>query len=134
MLSTTVEHLEKEAGGDRSRIVAYFKTLDDLGVGVFIPGRKGHPSRFQWNYSSQCIGKIAAGENLELEPVSSDADDGSREPEIRNRMSGMVEHNFQVRPQVRVSFTLPVDLNEKEARRLAEFIRTLPFDTEFDER
>jgi hypothetical protein len=38
----------------------------------------------------------------------------------------MVAHGFHLRPQMQVTLTLPSDLNEKEAERLAKFISALP--------
>lgn len=37
-------------------------------------------------------------------------------------------HGFQLRPDLLVSFRLPADLTTPEAARLADFIKTLPFD------
>jgi hypothetical protein len=40
----------------------------------------------------------------------------------------MFVHTFQLRSNLTVSFRLPSDLRPTEAGRLADFIRTLPFD------
>jgi hypothetical protein len=40
----------------------------------------------------------------------------------------LLEHQFRLRRDVRVSFRLPADFNSAEASRLADFIKTLPFD------
>lgn len=39
-----------------------------------------------------------------------------------------VQHRFQVRPNMSVTVTLPEDLTQKEAQRLSDFLRTLPFE------
>ena len=39
----------------------------------------------------------------------------------------MTRHSFQLRPDASIALELPSDLTQLEARRLAEFIRTLPF-------
>jgi hypothetical protein len=38
-----------------------------------------------------------------------------------------LEHSFQLRPGLRITLTLPTDLTRSEARRLAIFLKSLPF-------
>ncbi len=42
--------------------------------------------------------------------------------------AGTIGHRFVLRPDFQVQLELPQDLNQREANRLAEFIRTLPFE------
>lgn len=48
----------------RSSIVRAFRSLDALGVGRFIPGRKGHATRFEWLEKSLLVRGAATGEPL----------------------------------------------------------------------
>ena len=48
--------------------------------------------------------------------------DGIEEPQ------SVLVHPFQLRPGLRITIKLPVDLTSKEAERLAGFIRQVPFD------
>src|SRR5262245_60082571 len=45
----------------RWEVVAAFKELAKLGIGDFIIGRRGQPSRFQWRVSMIRAGKAAQG-------------------------------------------------------------------------
>jgi hypothetical protein len=47
----------------RHVIIDTLRRLDALGIGRFIPGRKGYPTRFEWNEKSMHVQRIAtAGE------------------------------------------------------------------------
>ncbi len=60
-----------------------------------------------------------------MEP--SEEDNGDEEDE-RFDPAGTIMHKFQLRPHWQVDLALPLDLTEREAARLSEFIKTLPFD------
>jgi hypothetical protein len=45
----------------RHIVVRVFRSLDALGIGRFIPGRKGNVTRFQWYEKSLRVGALAAG-------------------------------------------------------------------------
>jgi hypothetical protein len=47
----------------RSAIIRAFRRLDILGIGRFIPGRKGHPTRFEWYVKSLSVRSLAEGKN-----------------------------------------------------------------------
>ena len=107
----------------RADLVRVLRALQGLGAGLFILGRKGHPSRFRWIVSSVQLGKAAAGEEVSLQvPVAPEA------PSRERDRSDVISHRFVLRPDFNVSFLLPSDLSTSEASRLADFIRTLPFD------
>jgi len=48
------------APSPRSAVVRVFRCIDALGVGRFIPGRKGHATRFEWHEKSLSIRGLAA--------------------------------------------------------------------------
>lgn len=48
----------------RSAIIRAFRRLDVLGVGRFIPGRKGYPSRFEWHMRSLRVREFASSEGV----------------------------------------------------------------------
>ena len=39
-----------------------------------------------------------------------------------------IKHSYRLRPDFIVQIELPADLNAREAERLADFIKTLPFE------
>jgi hypothetical protein len=103
----------------RGEIVDVFKKLAEFGCGSFLVGRRGAASRFVWDVSLRSVGKAAMGQGT-VEAVSEETDeeDGPM-PSIR--------HEFSLRPDFRVQIELPANLTAREAARLADFIRTLPF-------
>lgn len=122
---TSVERAARKAGVDYSSMLQVFRELDEIGVGRFIPGRHGHASRISWHYSIQSLGKIALGKGRKLDSVSPDAE--TEEPEASSLADGAeVEHEFQLRSDLKIKFALPSDLSEREAERLGAFLKTLP--------
>lgn len=97
----------------RPNLIAALKRLEEAGVGRFIVGRRGRPSRFRWNEEPQAAaGHVGRRDERSPAPVC------------------LVRHRFVLRPNLTVEFDLPEDLNRAEARRLAQFIETLPFETD----
>jgi len=47
----------------RSAVIRAFRRLDVLGIGRFVPGRKGHATRFEWYTKSRSIRSLAGGDN-----------------------------------------------------------------------
>ncbi len=107
---------------DRSSIVEVFRKLAEIGFGHFVIGRRGAPSRFEWTVSLQSVGKAAMGHG-EVEAV---ADNEIEEEESSSPQP--VRHEYRLRPDFTARLELPADLTAREAIRLADFIRTLPFD------
>jgi hypothetical protein len=105
----------------RAELVQVFRELQDLGAGVFVVGRKGHPSRFRWSVSATQLARSAAGDD---EPVQLTA-----LPSAPREFSDVIAHRFVLRPNFTVTFQLPSDLSSTEASRLSDFLRTLPFNS-----
>jgi len=83
--------------------VKFFRKLEELGFGKFIVGRHRHPSRFRWNVT---------------EPKSNgDTVD-----------SAMQNVSYPLRADLKIEFNLPTNLTRREAERLSDFIKTLPFE------
>jgi hypothetical protein len=101
-----------------------FRRLHDLEYGVFKEGRRGHPSRFEWNTRSMEVGKVARGENLTIAQIEDDGDE--EDEEHINDASALIPHSFYLRPDLTVVVRLPSDLTQKEAERLSTFISSLP--------
>jgi hypothetical protein len=127
---TTVERTQailRDGGRDTSRgeIVELFQKLEQLACGKFIVGRWNKHSRFAWSVSIVSVGKAAAGEQQAVSPIQ------ESEPESQDEAETL-EHSYHLRPELCIEIKLPVDLTEQEARRLADFIRTLPLDRDED--
>jgi hypothetical protein len=107
----------------RGDVIRVLKTLGEIGdgaLGRFVVGRRRQPSRFEWTKSSLSVGRAAAGEATELEERPTDED------EIEDDQGAMATYRFPLRKDCEIQFVLPSDLTEKEADRIANYVRTLP--------
>lgn len=109
-------------GFEYGYIVELLKKLDDIGVGKYVVGRKGAETRIIWEFDVKSLAKIALGESQELQSVPTDAPQDDDDPEDE------IKHDFALRPDKTVMFRLPVNLTQREADRLASWIRSLPFE------
>ena len=109
----------------RVETVSLLKGLEEAGCGRFVVGRRGSPSRFEWSVSLRSVGLAATSGSDAVVQIDRDADENDSD-ELDDVNS--ILHSFVLRPDFRVKLELPVDLTAREARRLAEFLRTLPFD------
>ena len=98
----------------RRGIVYLFKKLQEYGAGELIVGRKGHPSRFKWTVDS-----------IGIHPIQDDIP----VPKAQNQ-STLLAHTYPLRPGLVTTFELPSDITTIEARRLSQFIQSLPFAAE----
>ncbi len=126
---TTVDRLQsslRQEGYDipRSELVAFFRQLEEANCGQFVIGRKGHPSRFEWITSLISVGQAASGEVTKVDTI---AESGSVEEAEEDIDGQMLDHRYLLRPGLELKFTLPQDLTQGEASRIADFVRTLPF-------
>jgi hypothetical protein len=103
----------------RGEIVDVFKKLAELGFGSFLVGRRGAASRFVWDVSLCSVGRAAMGQGT-VKAVS-------EEPDEEERPTLTIRHEFSLRPDFKAQIELPVNLTAREAARLADFLRTLPF-------
>ena len=132
-----VDQLERSLakdGVDASRrdLTHVLKELQQAGCGEYIVGRKGHPSRFRWDVEMVAVARYAAGISTDIDRGLPNGD-GDTATEIGadghpHASSHEFTHGFQLRPNLLVSFRLPADLTTSEAARLADFIKTLPFE------
>ena len=107
---------------NRSQLLAVFRALNDLGCGEFKVVRRGWPSRFEWSTGIISVGRAAIGEQQNVEQIEAVA-----EEEIDAEFNWLT-HTFHLRPNVEVELELPMDLSPNEARRLTQFIDSLPFE------
>ena len=105
----------------RGDIVAVFKNLEEYKCGQFVAGRWSWPSRFVWDVDSLSASRFAAGETQEVKEIK-------KEDEEEGGQKDSLKHAFNLRADLPIEFTLPIDLTEKEAERLAGFIKALPME------
>jgi hypothetical protein len=128
-----VNRTAQRVGASRREVIRIFRRLHDAGCGQFIVGRGGWPSRFVWDVEMIEVGKAAAGQAEQINPVDPGAPTEPEEERLEASGDGPFDHfvhSFQLRPDLSVSLELPADLTASEAARLAEFVKTLPFDTQ----
>lgn len=115
-----IGHLQNEAYEfKRGEIIAAFRRLEEAGVGKYVEGRHGWPSRFVWEAKSLQIAALAT-EGSSISDEGFGADDAIFEEDF-------IEHTFVLRPDLTISVELPVDLTPRESDRVAAFVQSLPF-------
>jgi hypothetical protein len=124
--STSVDRAAQVTGEERGDVLHLFRQLSELEIGAVRLGRRGGNTRIEWEYSVRSLGSTAQGltENI----VTIDPVDLEDEPEDEEDESLIfLNHEFQLRPDVRVAIRLPADLSLHESERLASFVKSLPF-------
>jgi hypothetical protein len=123
--ATTVEHLRRSLRQqgvlctDKAVRDALLE-LQEVGCGWLYLGRRGHKTRFKWDFSYISIAEVASGEQEQVEVREPDEDS-------EEEVSPLVSHMYQLRPDLVVNLELPLDFSSGEAVRLAKFIESLPF-------
>lgn len=109
VMEAKVEEIEEKInlGGfkpNHQQIKESLEELTRLGVGRYIIGRRKHPSRF-----------VMASADQEGEKGK-----GKKNPRL-------LRHSFHLRPGTVIRFELPKNLTQDEAKRLGQFLSTLPY-------
>lgn len=118
---------EVETRLDYYDVISTLKSLDAIGAGKFIVGRKGRDSRMSWFFDTRDIGKLAFGELVtikDLNPVPEDSIDHVN-TETKAEREPSMKHTFNLRQDFQVALTLPKDLNEREVTRLKNWLDLL---------
>jgi hypothetical protein len=110
-----LQTVDPSAGPADARTV--LRDLELAGCGKFVVGRRGFPSRLEWSVNAAAAGLAARGETDELA--------WSPGAEIRPTVA-MHDVQFPLRDDLILTLSLPKDLTEREAERLATFLRSLP--------
>lgn len=122
--STSVDTIQSNVNSNsaevsRGEVISVFRQLEEAGCGTFKTGRKGWPSRFEWDVQMVSVGQAAAGETDDVQDMT-DEDNGEQ-------TDALLRHPFRLRPNLSISIELPSDFTDAEASRLADFVKTLPF-------
>lgn len=73
--STSIDRLADLAGVSRRRAVDLARTLDQIGAGTFVLGRRGQRSRIEWQFDVRSLGLAAAQEDENLRKPMDAADE-----------------------------------------------------------
>jgi hypothetical protein len=124
---TTVRRVASHLSEGNRQVIKLFKKLEEIGLGTFVVGRHGAKSRFRWLFSLPSVGKVARMETKKLEEINPEpGPESESEDQADASDKEVITHSYQIRRDVAVRIALPYDLNEKEAERMAIWIRTLP--------
>jgi hypothetical protein len=96
--------------------------IAELGLARFVVGRRRQPSRLQWKFTLKSIVDVARGDSDAFVPI------GQATLTNRSTAQDTIEHAFQLRRDFKAIVLLPEDLSKDEAKRVAAFIQTLPFE------
>ncbi len=113
-----------------SKVKNFLRELARFGCGEYVIGRRGHQSRIEWNVGLVSLGQAAAGNRLQIEQFADESMDRQKAEDTEAVIEQMADMkvSYPLRPDRNVELILPKDLTTREAHRLAEFIKTLPFD------
>jgi hypothetical protein len=118
--------LEVDAGARRYDVVRLLKKLGGADFGSFRAGRRGMPSRFEWNsHLKGYIDEIEVAKEKPASPATQETvrDDSSLSTSVAPQC---IRHTYWLRGDCAVQVELPINLTEREAGRFADFIRSLP--------
>jgi hypothetical protein len=153
---TTVDDILADGEVPRRQAIVLLRELESLGCGSFKVGRKGHPSRFEWSIDPADLQAVLDGSNGEQagdesegerEALLADDDEPANAPvqfmqgkppprelvvppvHSPTRYSREeIDHAYVLRPDYRVTLTLPDNLTRREAEVLADWLRNLSFE------
>lgn len=133
--NVTVSQIEAEKRYPRQGVIEVFKQLAEWGWGEIKVGRRGRDTRFESYVDPRDIAQFAK-QSPPSEVTSSDRNetgngdeelihtgDSSGGPSVHQKLV----HRYLLRPDYAVNISLPVDLTNAEATRLADFVKSLPF-------
>ncbi|HXX24419.1 MAG TPA: hypothetical protein VEO19_14835 [Terriglobia bacterium] len=119
---------------NRWYVIRFFRKLEELGCGRLVVGRWNNKTRFEWSSGLVDVSHAAQGQDIKIGP----APQADAEVEVETAAGdaptddNVVEHPYLLRKGQYVRLQLPVDLTPAEAKRLADFIQTLPLPAESD--
>lgn len=122
---TTVERARAITKASRAEVISMFRSMENLGLGKFITGRRGAQSRFEWSVSMVDAGLAATGKADQ--PITT-LDNSEYDVEDEDTGDELINHEFRLRDGINgtITIALPNDLTMAEARRLGLFISSLP--------
>ncbi|KAF2989430.1 hypothetical protein OGR47_13460 [Methylocystis sp. MJC1] len=124
--ATTIDNICKAfEDGDRSDAKILADKMEEIGVGLYKVGRRGGKSRVEWRFRIDSVGQVARGDSTDLLEKGMTPED---EDENADETDGFLSHRFRLRLDETITINLPADLTQSEADRLANFVRTLPFE------
>ncbi|MGE0327307.1 MAG: hypothetical protein AB7K71_03355 [Polyangiaceae bacterium] len=119
------DELQRSLELERGDLVERLKELDAAGAGRFVAGRRGHPSRFEWQLLPAV--RQAALDGSEPEEAKNEAPQAGV-PSSPQKPPLFIVHQLHLRPNAVAELKLPTDFSTADAERLCALIRLLPFE------
>jgi len=115
----SVQHLSEETKEDYYSVVELLKLFYTMEIERFIVGRKGKDSRIEWAYDPKSIGEAANLKSDILRDISDELEeyDGGEENPVE-----MKEHEFYLRPDLKIKLNLPADFNGIDVAKLKAYV------------
>lgn len=109
----------------RTKAIALCRTLERLGAGELVEGRRKHPTRFVWSVNRVEFGKAAVGLSEDApKRMSVDEDVEANQCDDEDRLDSNQEwplYSFRLRPGIDLRLPVPEDLTADEATRIGVF-------------
>lgn len=115
-------------GYSRMQIIATLREIQRFGVGQFVAGRRGQPSRFEFQVTSSSVGQSALGIGELDDNIGSFVSHKRRRVANNSIPTHINELEFPLREGYTIRLELPDDLTPSEANRLSAFIMAVPFE------
>ncbi len=122
----TVRRASQKSNIDDRSTFEVFRKLENLRCGHLIVGRRGHETRMKFEYGVRSLAAVAKGGDQKPIAVNSVQNEDDVKEDDGDQSS--IKHQYKLRTGFEVVLSLPSDFNSREAERLANFIRTLPFE------
>ncbi len=103
-------------GVARADAINVLRKLEEAGCGKFLTGRKGHPTRFEWQYDLVSVAEVATGEVQVVEEIQPAPQTGNGDEPVVEEVvlpEGAIEHRYQLRAGWQVTLALPSDLTAR---------------------
>jgi hypothetical protein len=121
-----VDSVVERTGQDRREVVRMLRELEGQRAGRLIVGRRKQKTRFVWSDRFDVLATIKKALLLSNVQTASPPPSESA-PATSLTDSSLLRHRFVLRPSIEVELLLPSDLTVREAERLSDFLKTLPF-------
>jgi hypothetical protein len=122
-----VDLVVERTGAERRDVVRFLRELEALKAGRLVVGRRKQKTRFVWSDRFDVVATVKKA--LILQGKTTAEPDVDVERTAADTTSTLFRHRYRLRPSLEVELALPTDLTQREAERLADFLKTLPFET-----
>ena len=106
---------------DRSESIEVLKRLAALGLGDYIQGRRGKPTRLDFKIGEEVYDEL-------IRRVEERFDHSNVQQRFKPIAASGVSHSFWLRSDFEVRLRLPEDFSTHDAQRFSRWLETIPFD------